>query len=418
MVDAVGMGGTEAVSQDFDVSALVVNYNTTQLALDMLQSLRAQEPRALDGTPLRVEWIFVDNASPVRHEEELAEIRRLAEDTEIPGTVVMHDENSGYAGGMNLAWSHARGRHALVLNPDLVLLPGCVEALWRKLQLDDSIGIVGPVGYWDRGREVLLPPNVLPTLSDLYRCTMAHVFRGANRRYVDRRFREALEVYRSRDDVELPMLSGACLMVAREQIDAMDGLFDGGFPLYYEDTDLFRRAVATGKKLVMVRAAEMAHFYNRSGTTNPDEAMRRYWRARRYYYSKWYGVRGRFSEWICQKFLATGFAKRARARITRRVEDLGDVSSPPTIQLPRSCETFVLELCQDPGFLLAAAIPGKGASWTPGESFWNAFGESEYYFRAVDLSDGGVEEMGVYRFRRVPAAPMPNPAQARVEADA
>ncbi|MCA8972536.1 MAG: glycosyltransferase family 2 protein [Planctomycetes bacterium] len=387
----------------FDVSALVVNYNTAQLALDMLRSLRDQRPRTADGRPLRIEWIFVDNASPVRHEDALESIRELAKDPELPGQVILHDQNAGYAGGMNLAWKHARGTHALVLNPDLLLLPRCVEQLWQTLQADPSIGIVGPVGYWDRGREVLLPPNVLPTLGDLYRGTLAQTFRGANRRYVDRRFRAALDVYRSDQNIDLPMLSGACLLVSREQIERMGGLFDDGYPLYYEDTDLFRRATKSGKRLVMVRHAEIAHFYNRSGTTNPGEAMNRYWRARRYYFSKWYGVFGRFSDWICRKFLNTKFAERARARTLHDVIDLGDVHAPPTIELPRHCESYVLELCQDRGFLLAAAIPGSGATWTPGASFWAAFGESEYYFRAVDLTNDEPEELGVYRFRRVPA---------------
>lgn len=387
-----------------DISALVVNYNTAQLALDMLRSLRDQRPRDAHGRELSLEWVFVDNASQQRHETELAAIEELAKDSALPGKVILHDQNAGYAGGMNLAWRHARGRFALVLNPDLLLLPHCVERLYQALEADPTIGIVGPVGYWDRGREVLLPPNVLPTLGDLYRGTLAHVFRTSNRRYVDRRFAAALEVYRSTADVELDMLSGACLLVAREQIDAMGGLFDDGFPLYYEDTDLFRRATKGGKRLVMVRGAEMAHFYNRSGTTNPGEAMSRYWRARRYYYGKWYGALGRFSDWACRAFLATKFAQRARKRIERRVIDLGDVSEPPTIGLPRSCTSYVLELCQDPGFLLAAAIRGSGSSWTPGPSFWAAFGESEYYFRAVDLSRERPEELAVYRFRRVPKA--------------
>jgi N-acetylglucosaminyl-diphospho-decaprenol L-rhamnosyltransferase len=388
---------------DIDVSALVVNYNTTQLALDMLESLAAQRPRAPDGRPLRLEFVLVDNASPQLDHEKVEAIRALGRSPRLPGRVILHDANAGYAGGMNLAFAEARGSHVLVLNPDLVFLPGCVERLYAALFGHDDVGAVGPVGYWDRGREVMLPPNILPTLWDLVFCTLAHVVPGVNRRYTSARLDDALRVWTARGNVALDMLSGACVMLSRSTIDAIGGLFDPGYPLYYEDTDLFRRIKASGRRLLMVKGAEIVHFYNRSGTTNPGEAMRRYWVARDYYYGKWYGAGGRLVEHACRRFLASPLAARLRRRMSRSVVDLGDVTSPPILELGRHCRRFVLEMCQDPGFLLAAGILGSGRSWTPGASFWRAFGESEYFLRAVDLSQGRPEELHVFRFRRVPA---------------
>ena len=413
--DAARSSQPQDASSAIDISALVVNYNTTQLAFEMLQSLREQAPRAPDGRPLKVEFVFVDNASPELEAQgaALEQIRELAKLSDVPGTVVLHDENAGYAGGMNLAWSHARGQYALVLNPDLVFLEGCIERLYGELVASPEIGAVGPVGYWDRGREVQLPPNILPTLGDLWYCTFAHVFESVNRRYVARRLREALKVYRSDEPVRLDMLSGACVMLSRTTIERIGGLFDSAFPLYYEDTDLFRRVRKAGLELVMVKGADLAHFYNRSGTTNPEEAMRRYWTAREYYYTKYYGWLGKLSEKLCRRFLRSKLARRARERMTARVRDLGDVWEPPMLELGRDCEHFVLEMCQDAGFLLAAAILGKGSSWTPGESFWHAFGESEYFFRAVDLGPEEPVELAVFRFRRVPppaSGPAPNDA--------
>ncbi len=387
-----------------DLSALVVNYNTTRLCLDMLRSLAAQEPRAADGRPLRIEFVFVDNASPIRDEAAFAKIEEMAGGGQLPGTVILHEENSGYARGMNLAYSRAGGRRVLVLNPDMVFLEGCIERLWRFLDAHPEAGAVGPAGYWERGREVLLPPNVLPTLGDLWRCTLAHAFPAANRAYMARRLAEALPVYRAKGPVSLEMLSGACLMLDRSTIEEIGGLFDPNFPLYYEDTDLFRRIRATGKELFYLPDAHLAHFYNRSGTTNPKEAMRRYHMARAYYYGKWYGPLGTLSESLCRAFLRTRFATRARRKMEARVRDLGDVTEPPVLEFGRRCDRFILEMCQDAAFLLAAAIFGSGDRWSPGPSFWEAFGESEYFFRALSLDGSEPEEIGVFRFRRVPSA--------------
>ena len=67
----------------------------------------------------------------------------------------------------------------------------------------------------------------------------------------------------------------------------------------------------------------------------------------------------------------------------------------------------LIEVCQDAAFLLAAGILGAGASWTPGASFWNAFGNSEYFLRCIDISGSEPEELIIYRFRRIshPALP-------------
>jgi GT2 family glycosyltransferase len=384
-----------------DISALVVNYNTSKLALDMLHSLAEQKPKDAAGRPLEIEFIFVDNASPMRDDEAIAEIRRFGRE-KLPGKTILANENLGYAKGMNLAFQHARGKNVLVLNPDLILLDGCVEALYRTLHCDPKIGAVGPIGFWERGREVRLPPNILPTLSDLIWSSLAQISPWANRLYRKRRVRAALRIFEAKEPITLSMLSGACLMLRRETISELGDLFDPEFPLYFEDTDLFRRLADRGQTLVQVPDAHMAHFYNRSGTTNQGEAFRRYWKARSYYYGKWYGPIGRVVEGLCKKVLHTSLAGRTARIREKQVEDLGRITEPPVLRFPKPLNRCLLEFCHDAGFLLAAAMFGEGKEWRPGPSFWNAFGPSVYYFRVLDLDGGHPVEVGLWRFERVP----------------
>jgi len=388
-----------------DISALVVNYNTAKLALDMLHSLEAQRPRDASGRLLEMEFVFVDNASPMRDDQSIEEIRRFGRER-LPGKVLLAQENLGYAKGMNLAFEHAQGETILVLNPDLVLLEGCVQSLYRSLHSDPRIGATGPIGFWERGREVRLPPNILPTLSDLVLSSLAQISPLVNRFYRQRRVRDALRIFEAEEPLTLPMLSGACLMLRRETVDALGFLFDPEFPLYFEDTDLFRRLADQGKTLVQVPEAQMAHFYNRSGTTNQGEAFRRYWKARSYYYGKWYGPIGRLVEGVCKKILHTDLAGRTARIREREVCDLGRITEPPVLRFPREMKRCLLEFCHDAGFLLAAAMFGSGKEWRPGPSFWEAFGPSVYYFRVLDLDGGTPREVGLWRFERV-SAPAP-----------
>ncbi|MEZ5987852.1 MAG: hypothetical protein R3F30_01740 [Planctomycetota bacterium] len=276
-----------------------------------------------------------------------------------------------------------------MLNPDLVFLPGCVEALYGHVVANPMTGAAGPVGFWDRGREVRLPPNILPTLGDLFAVTLAHVSPAWNRRYVERRLRHALPVYLAEDDVTLDMLSGACLMIPRAVVDELGMFFDDGFPLYYEDTDLFRRIEGIGRRLVCVGTAHIAHFYNRSGTTDPEGAMARYWRARSYYYGKWYGLVGRACEALCRRLVRTDWARRRAGVLRTGIIDLGDVDEPPVLEL---------------GHATASATSSRPAqdqppSWPPrhrrarpdldaGRLVLCAFGDSELFTCAASTSAG------------------------------
>jgi GT2 family glycosyltransferase len=375
---------------------LVVSYNTLALAGHMLHRLAQESLTHADGRPLHWEWVLVDNASPHREAQGLRTLEAVQ--NQVPGRILLHDQNPGYAGGMNLALQHARGSMILVCNPDMVFEPGCVNQLVAYLQAHPQLGAVGPKGFWDEGLSVMLPPNIVPTLGDLLGVTMAALSRRWNRRYAKVRTRNAVPVWASEHPVELPMLSGCCFLMQRSLIEAM-GFFDERFPLYYEDTDLFRRITRSGRKMVMLPAAKLVHFYNRSGVTSGGEALRRYWISRRRYYRKWYGLPGQWLYDLC-KWLAESKLLTRRAKQMDRIDDLGAVTEAPTLVLPRSCERFVIEVAQDPAFLLAGGIVGAGDRWTPAPRFWQMLDDSTFYFRATDSSHGRLEHLGTWSFAR------------------
>src|SRR5262245_49765504 len=105
-----------------DLSILVVTYNTVELGAHMLHLLSQEALRHADGRPLSWEWVLVDNASPRKDQNGAALLEDLKR--RVPGTVVWHDQNPGYAGGMNLALKHATGDLVMVCNPDMVFEKG------------------------------------------------------------------------------------------------------------------------------------------------------------------------------------------------------------------------------------------------------------------------------------------------------
>ncbi|MHC4814009.1 MAG: glycosyltransferase family 2 protein [Planctomycetota bacterium] len=377
-------------------SALFVNYNSWRHCVDALLSLRENPPLSVYGTPMDLEVVVVDNCSPQRDPDAEADLENLLAD--MKGRLVRHHENGGYAKGMNLALEHATGDWILVSNPDVLFLPDCLSLLLRHLQAFPGTGAAAPEGYWDTTLEGRLPPNILPTIGDLWALTMASVSPRFTRRYSERRTRQALPVWEAKGDVELRMLSGCCFLLRRSTIDEI-GFFDESFPLYYEDTDLSMRMRKHGLKIVQVAGAKLVHFYNRSGQTDMEETMSRYWISRRRYYHKWYGWPGRLAYGLSRWLLNTSWAKKRAARSPHRaIHDLGSGVDKPVIRLERPRGRFLVELALDPNFYLAAGMFGSGDTWTPGDELFKNFGESSYFFRLVDLTRGKRQQIGIYKY--------------------
>jgi GT2 family glycosyltransferase len=122
----------KATGADFEerlISAVIVNYEGGELLLDCIHSLLGQ------WSPLQV--IVVDNGS--------TDGSTLTAAAQFPGIeVVRPGSNLGFAGGANEGAMHARGEFLLLLNPDVLLAPGCVRNLLGAME-DPQVGVSGPV---------------------------------------------------------------------------------------------------------------------------------------------------------------------------------------------------------------------------------------------------------------------------------
>src|SRR5688572_10577388 len=107
------------------LAVLLVHYHTPALAAAAVEALwRDVQAAGLDPAA-DVEWILVDNGSDEagRTLLESLPVRRID-----PG------RNLGYAGGVNLGVARSSAELILQLNPDVLVLPGCVSALLAALE--------------------------------------------------------------------------------------------------------------------------------------------------------------------------------------------------------------------------------------------------------------------------------------------
>ncbi len=241
----------------FDVSILVVSYETRDMTLAALASA-VRETRDVS-----CELIVVDNASSDGSAEAIAAAFPEAR-------LVASKENLGFAAGNNLAATLARGDYLLLLNPDTVVLDHAIERLvafarsrpeariWGGRTLFAN-GRLNPSSCWRR----MTPWNLLCRATGLTGLFPASaLFNG--------------EAYGGwpRDSVrEVDIVSGCFLLIRRDLWQRLGG-FDPTFFMYGEEADLCLRARALGAQPAVTPEATIVHYGGASERTRAGKMVK------------------------------------------------------------------------------------------------------------------------------------------------
>lgn len=229
------------------VDVLVVNYNAGDWLARCIAGLRpdrADEPNV----------IVVDNGSTD------ASLRALEDDDAGNGglTVDRLGRNSGFAAGVNRAAGHASREFLLILNPDCLLAPEVLTRLIRELDDHPEAALVSGRVVGTDGREQRGSRRRLPTP----RRVVAEMLHAGGER-IDQTGAPAPAA-----SVEVEAVSGACMLVRRTAFEQIGGM-DEGYPLHFEDLDLFTRLREAGWTLRWVPEAEIVHAGGRSSGNRP-----------------------------------------------------------------------------------------------------------------------------------------------------
>ena len=232
------------------VDVVVVAYNSAG-------RLRAcVEPLA--GVP-RITVTVVDNASP---DDTASAIAGL------PVELVEAPRNGGFAYGCNLGMGRGSGELVLLLNPDARLGADDLAVLVDALRARPALGGVGPRLLGDDG-ELLWSQRRFPRLRSTFASALFLQRLAPHAAWSD-------ETIRDREAYEQPgtpdWLSGACLLLRRNAVEAVGGL-DEGFFLYCEETDLFRRLAAEGWQAGYEPAATARHAGGASAPRHTTERI-------------------------------------------------------------------------------------------------------------------------------------------------
>ena len=236
-----------------DLSIIIVNFNTSHLLRDCLDSIFKYSPNRKFGV------VVVDNASSDGSVEKVKK--------EFPKvSVIRSDKNLGFAGGNNLGIESREAKYYLLLNSDTIVPVGSLDSLVDFMEmsgfgvgsckllnkdgsLQPNVGDLPfgpPLFFWLSGWDDILPKI---------------------REYLPSFHRKFKSFYNK--EKEVGWVSGSVMVIKREVIESIGGLDESIF-MYCEDTDYCIRAKKAGFK---VGWTDKAQIYHLGGGSSKDPKL-------------------------------------------------------------------------------------------------------------------------------------------------
>ncbi len=243
-----------------DVTVSIVNTDNRGLLLACLETL----------DPGEAEIVVLDNASEDGSAEAVRErfpdVRAIAQDF-----------RTGFGANHNTIVRSTSGRYVYVLNEDTTSEPGAFDRMVSYLDAHPEVGALGPRIVYPDGRLQAsawrFPGPVANTIGALTLSKLGLVQSGGDRiKRVD-------------------WVMGAALLVRRAALERA-GLFDEGFFLYSEETDLCFRIASAGYEIHYFPPVTVVHHVGQTSAKIPERRINEQWRSRHRYWAKHHSPAG------------------------------------------------------------------------------------------------------------------------------
>jgi N-acetylglucosaminyl-diphospho-decaprenol L-rhamnosyltransferase len=295
-----------------DIAIIILNYNTSELLVNCLASLRGQSGHDF------VDFVtcVVDNCSSDGSADKVA-----AQFPEVQ--LIRSPENGGFAAGNNLGLRAygfpvaPQARYALLLNPDTIVPPGALAGMLAFADAIPDVGVVGPKLMLMDGTLDMACRRSFPTPEvSFYRLIgLSKLFPRS------RRFGRYNMTYLGIDEqTEVDSVVGACMLVRGEALKGA-GLLDEQFFMHGEDLDwclrIKQQCAPSGKPYrVMYYPTVTVQHVKRAASRNSPKAQYEFDRSMWLFYHKHYQ---RHTFFVMDWIIKLGLAWRGGSKLAREM---------------------------------------------------------------------------------------------------
>lgn len=236
-----------------ELSIIIVSYNTKGLLESCLDSL-------LDHlNKVSYEVILVDNNSS-DGTVEMLETRHKSKKENL--TLILNQENFGYAKANNQGIRQAKGNFLLLLNPDTKLIDNSLLKMLEFARTTKDFGIGGPRLLNNDGSfqsSVFSDQSILNAIKEFW-FGQKDVF--------------MLKVPENKDTPQ-PVYGviGAAMLIPKKVVELI-GLLNEKYFFYYEDLEYCRRIHKKGYKVYYFSEVRVVHLHGASSSKNREQAQR------------------------------------------------------------------------------------------------------------------------------------------------
>ena len=236
------------MSERFDVTVIIINYNTFELAKSAIESM------FLYTQNLKLQIIVIDNNSPD------GSGNLLREEFGDKILYLQAEENLGTSKAFNRALKHAEGKYVLWLNPDVIFADNFIKKLYDFMESHPDCGVCGGNMVGKNGKPTHSFRKNMISLKTLKKDSslLVYVYRKLFRTFISEEYNY------TGTPMEVGYITGADMLVRREIFDKLGG-FDEDIFMYAEETEFqFRVKKFTNYKIYSVPDACLIHLEGQS----------------------------------------------------------------------------------------------------------------------------------------------------------
>lgn len=229
-----------------DVSVIIVNYNSTGLLKNCLNSVNTFTKE------INYEIIVVDNNSIEGDiDVQFKDFDRVM--------LIKNDVNKGFGAANNQGAKIAKGKYVLLLNNDTVLFENTIKKVFGYAELIDEKNIIG-CKLLNEDKSVQKSVYDFPSVLNVFTSNFFLYLLFPKSKY----FNKYHMINKGINNIiRVDVVTGAFLFMNRKSFEALNG-FDERFFFYMEDTDLCYRHRKNGGKVVYHPETSIIHLKGKS----------------------------------------------------------------------------------------------------------------------------------------------------------
>lgn len=239
---------------DIDLSIVIVNLNTKDLTVGCIRSIEKE------AKGISFEVLLTDNGSSDGSVEAFKKIKK-EKYWKNRFSLILNDENTGYAKANNQGIKRARGKYIFLLNNDTLVHKGALQSLLKFAKDTPDAGVIGPKLLNIDGSLQMSCFN-FPTIAN----AVKEYWLG--KKGLFEKFAPAGGI-----PVTVDSVVGAAFLITPEARKRV-GVLDERYFAYFEDIDYCRQTWKRGLKVYYLPVSVVTHYHGATFKKLGDESTR------------------------------------------------------------------------------------------------------------------------------------------------